>query len=71
VLAGLFLATRNDHLIMVPEAVVDTGIRLGLVPVKQDLPPLSVPVSLCWHRSHDRDECHQWMRAQIMEWHKT
>lgn len=70
VLAGLFLAARNEHLIMVPEAVAETGIRLGLVPVEQDLPPLTVPVNLCWHRSHDRDECHQWMRAQIMDWHR-
>jgi DNA-binding transcriptional LysR family regulator len=70
VLAGLFLAARNDHLTMVPEAIAETGIRLGLVPVEQDLPALTVPVSLCWHRSHDRDECHQWMRAQIMAWHK-
>jgi DNA-binding transcriptional LysR family regulator len=70
VLAGLVLAARNDHLIMVPEAIVEAGLRFGLVPVERDMPPLTVPVSLCWHRSHDRDECHQWMRAQIMDWHK-
>lgn len=40
VLAGLFLAARNDHLIMVPQAVEETGIRLGLVPIKQDLPQI-------------------------------
>lgn len=70
VLAGLFLAARNDHLIMVPEAIAEAGLRFGLVPVERDMPSLTVPVSLCWHRSHDRDECHQWMRAQIMEWHE-
>jgi DNA-binding transcriptional LysR family regulator len=69
VLAGLFLAARNDCLIMVPDAVAETALRLGLAQVELDLPPLTVPVSLCWHRSHDRDECHQWMRAQIMDWH--
>lgn len=71
VLAGLFIAARNDHLIMVPEAIVETATRLGLVPIEHDLPPLKVPVSLCWHRSHDRDECHQWMRAQITDWHQN
>ena len=70
VLAGLLLASRNDHLIMVPEAIAEAGIRFGLVPIERDVPPLTVPVSLCWHRSHDRDECHQWMRAQIMGWHE-
>ncbi len=70
VLAGLILAARNDHLIIVPKAILEAGLRLGLAPVEVNMPPpLTVPVSLCWHRSHDRDECHQWMRAQIMDWH--
>ena len=70
VLAGLILAARNDHLIIMPKAILEAGLRLGLAPVEVNMPPpLTVPVSLCWHRSHDRDECHQWMRAQIMDWH--
>lgn len=69
-LAGLFLAGQSDHLIMVPKAIAEAGYRLGLVAVGQSAPPLTVPVKLCWHRSHDRDECHQWMGGQIMEWHQ-
>ena len=71
VLAGLFLAAQNEHLIMVPEAIAEAGRRFGLVPVELAMPPLTVPVSLCWHRSHDRDECHQWVRARITDWHKS
>jgi DNA-binding transcriptional LysR family regulator len=69
VLSGLLLAVQNDHLIMVPEAIAEAGTRLGLAPVEVAVPSLSVPAHLCWHRSHDRDECHQWMGAQIKEWY--
>lgn len=69
VLSGLFLAAHSDDLITVPKAIEPAGVKLGLVPVPAPFPALEVPVQLCWHRSHDRDECHQWMGAQIMGWY--
>ncbi|WP_088345215.1 MULTISPECIES: LysR substrate-binding domain-containing protein [Rhodomicrobium] len=70
ILAGLFLARESDHLIVAPQAIAEAAYGLGLVAVAEAAPRLTVPVNLCWHRSHDRDECHQWMGGQIMRWHE-
>lgn len=70
VLSGLFLAAHSEDLITVPKTIEPAGKKLGLVPIAAPFPELKVPVQLCWHRSHDRDECHQWMGEQIMGWYR-
>jgi hypothetical protein len=33
--------------------------------VKLPIEDISFPVRLLWHSSHDRDECHNWVRDEI------
>jgi len=64
---GLFLAHGSEALVTVPHSVanaVDEG--LALRQISQPFAPLIVQNQLCWHRSQDRDECHQWLRDQLI-----
>lgn len=63
---ALFLAFDSDALVTVPKSVADAAIswkNVGVV--QQPLPALSIANYLGWHRSQDRDECHEWLREQI------
>ena len=67
VFVGLFLAIDSDALVTVPRSVAHViGDRFAVRPVKQPFPELVVPNHLIWHRSLDRDECHQWVRERIV-----
>ena len=64
---GLFLALDSEALVTVPHSVaksVESGIALDQI--RQPFAPLVVQNFLCWHRSQDRDECHQWLREELI-----
>lgn len=66
-LVALFLALDSDAIATVPKSVLDTAkARRELASVQQPFPPLAIENSLGWHRSQDRDECHEWVRQQIV-----
>ena len=64
---GLFLAHDSEALVTVPSSVAEAaGHGMALSQIRQPFPPLVVQNYLCWHRSQDRDECHQWLREQLI-----
>lgn len=67
-LVGLHLALTTGALITVPAMLHEVVARdMALQVVKLPGPPLEVPITLYWHRSHERDECHHWVRRQLRE----
>jgi len=64
---GLFLANDSKALVTVPQSVANAvGRGMALEPIRQPFPPLVVKNHLGWHRAQDRDECHQWLREQLI-----
>lgn len=63
---ALLLAMDSDALATVPVSVAEAfpGLQRAAV-VKQPFPALSIANCLGWHRSRDRDECHEWVRDRI------
>ena len=68
VFVALFLLLDSDRLATVPKSVADAVARkIGLAEIKQPFEPLIVPNYFGWHRSQDRDECHEWVRQQFLD----
>jgi DNA-binding transcriptional LysR family regulator len=66
VLVGLLLALNNDALLTLPASLGSIIERqFGLVRVQQPFAPVAFPLSLMWHSSYDRDECHEWLRGEF------
>lgn len=66
-LVALFLAIDSEALVTVPRSIADAfTAREKAAAIVQPAPPLSVASYLGWHRSRDRDECHEWVREQII-----
>lgn len=66
---ALFLAIDSNALVTVPQSVADIAAsRQDIVLIEQPFPELSVANHLGWHRSQDRDECHEWLREQILSY---
>jgi DNA-binding transcriptional LysR family regulator len=67
VLVGLLLALNSDALITLPASLAAIlQKQFGLVRVNQPFPPIAFPLRLMWHSSYDRDECHEWVRAEFV-----
>lgn len=65
---ALFLLLDSDRLATVPKSVADAVARkIGLAEITQPFEPLIVPNFFGWHRSQDRDECHEWVRHQFLD----
>ncbi len=65
---GLFIALESNAFVTLPASVVEIlKNHVPFVIIKQPFPTLSVSNHLCWHRSHDRDECHEWVRNRLVE----
>jgi len=63
---GMFIAWRSDGLITVPETVADAvADQLPFARVRQPFPAFVAETKLVWHRRHNRDECHNWLRQEI------
>lgn len=66
VFTGLFMAVESDGLVTAPYSIAQLACRtLPLTQVEQPFPPLVVGNYLAWRRSHERDECHEWLRERI------
>ncbi|WP_084793964.1 LysR family transcriptional regulator [Actinokineospora bangkokensis] len=75
VVASLPTAAAALQLVAASDVVV-TGAELGCAPLVAQLglrtlplpvPSPEVPVVLAWHRSHDSDPAHRWLRTQVVE----
>lgn len=67
-LGAIFRATEQDMLVTAPRSIVEEPAKkLGLVPIPQPFSPVSMRINLGWHRSHNQDECHQWVRKSIIK----
>jgi DNA-binding transcriptional LysR family regulator len=66
VLVGLLLVSNSDALLSVPASLAE--ILEPQFPLARIGRPLLAcfPVRLLWHSSYDRDECHQWVRGEIV-----
>ncbi len=65
-LAGLFLALEMDGLVTIPS--LHAQIMNNYISAQEVCLPFKLPmldIHLGWHRSFERDECHQWFRQKI------
>jgi DNA-binding transcriptional LysR family regulator len=68
VFAGVFLALEEGALVSIPDSVAKAvSSRVPLGGVRQPFAAIEYPVGLGWHRSLDRDECHEWLRQRFVE----
>src|SRR5262245_10327998 len=66
-LSGLLLALNSDALITLPASLAASlEKQFGFKRVRQPFPPILLPLRLMWHSSYDRDECHAWVRAELV-----
>jgi DNA-binding transcriptional LysR family regulator len=67
VMVGLLLALNSDALLTLPASVARVlEQQFVLLRVTQPWPEIKVPVKLQWHASYERDECHRWLREQLV-----
>ncbi len=67
VLTALLLALESDSLATLPASTFRAlGDRLGMAEIKPPFPLLRVQTYIGWHRSMDRDECHEWVRGRLL-----
>jgi DNA-binding transcriptional LysR family regulator len=67
VLVGLLLALNSDALLTLPASLaLILEQQFGLVRICQPLRPIAFPLRLMWHSSYDRDECHEWVRGELV-----
>ncbi len=65
-LVGLLVALNSDALLTLPASLASIlEKQFGLVRISQPFRPIVFPLSLMWHSSYDRDECHEWVRGQF------
>jgi len=67
VLVGLLLVLNGDFLLTVPAslaAILEKDFKL--VHVAQPFEPVTMSARLLWHSSYDRDDCHQWVRDELV-----
>ena len=66
VLVGLLLALNSDALLTLPASLASIlETQFGLDRLVQPFRPIAFPLRLMWHSSYDRDECHEWVRAEF------
>lgn len=64
---GTFIALESDALITLPESVIKVlKQHIPFAAIEQPFQDLTISNYLCWHQSNDRDECHEWMREQLI-----
>lgn len=67
VFAGVFLALEEGALVSIPETAARAiSGRVRMDAVAQPFAAIEYPIGLGWHRSLDRDECHEWLRQRFV-----
>ncbi|HEY8277954.1 MAG TPA: LysR family transcriptional regulator [Methyloceanibacter sp.] len=67
VLVGLLLVLNSDFLLTVPASLAAILEKeFELVRVAPPFEPVTITARLLWHSSYDRDECHQWVREELL-----
>lgn len=67
-LAGILLAVEMGVLVTVPHLHAKLMIsHLNVANIKLPFELPKMKIQLGWHRSYERDECHQWLRDKIQE----
>jgi DNA-binding transcriptional LysR family regulator len=67
VLVGLLLTLNSDALLTLPASLaLILEQQFGLVRMHQPFRPIAFPLRLMWHSSYDRDECHEWVRGELV-----
>ena len=67
-LAGVLVILNSDGLLTLPASLASIlEAQFGLARIDPPLPTASLPLRLLWHASYDRDECHEWLRAQLAD----
>ncbi len=65
---GIFIALESEALVTLPKTTIDIIKKyIPISEIKQPFPELLVSNYLVWHKSHDRDECHEWVREKLIE----
>ena len=65
-LIGACLALETDALVSIPGMAARSIMKaMPLIAIKQPFTPTSIAFHITWHRSKDRDECHEWLRDLI------
>ncbi len=60
------MALNSDALLTLPASLASIlEAQFGLVRINQPFQPIAFPLSLMWHSSYDRDECHEWVRGEF------
>ena len=66
VLLGALRTLEGDRLLILPARLAYELIsHFDLQELKLPIPSPTVTEHLGWHKSHDRDECHRWIRDKI------
>lgn len=71
-LTGIFLALEMNGLVTIPRLHsenISNHISITQVTLPFELPKLNI--YLGWHRSFERDECHQWLRQKFQNYFKN
>jgi hypothetical protein len=64
---GLLLALNSDALLTLPASLaLILEQQFGLLRMHQPFRPIAFPLRLMWHSSYDRDECHEWVRGELV-----
>ena len=64
---ALLLALETDSLTTLPGSTGNVVAKwLGMTEIKPPFPRLQVQTYISWHRSQDRDECHEWVRSRLL-----
>ena len=67
VLVGLLLVLNSDFLLTIPSSLAAILEKeFNLIRIAQPFEAVTMPARLLWHSSYDRDECHQWVRDELV-----
>ncbi len=64
--AGVPAFLRDSPLLCTAPSLLSRGIMAGFARVEAPLPCPSMPMYLIWHRQHQADVAHRWLRERIL-----
>jgi hypothetical protein len=61
------LVLNSDFLLTIPSSLAAILEKeFNLIRIAQPFEAVTMPARLLWHSSYDRDECHQWVRDELV-----